>query len=85
VLVVAFYIPVVLFYKTGPGQPGTVFRMGYPGQPGTFRPEQCRVRPAFEARRSVRPGTVSPTCLAGRALNGPGCTGPGPGGPFGHL
>jgi hypothetical protein len=31
VLAVAFYMPVVLFYKTGPVQPGTVFRTGYPG------------------------------------------------------
>jgi hypothetical protein len=79
-----FYMPIVLFYKTGPGQPGTVFRTGYPGQPGTFRPEQCRVRSVFEARGSVRPGPVSPACLTGRALNGPGCTGAGPDGPFGH-
>jgi hypothetical protein len=28
VLVVAFYMPVVLFYKTAMGQPDTVFRTG---------------------------------------------------------
>jgi hypothetical protein len=35
VLVVAFYMPVVLFYKTGPaGQPGTAFRTGYTARLG---------------------------------------------------